>query len=55
MHVLLKWLILTLKMRHVHVILREICPFKKGPQKGGANIGSIAGILLRCGATITSG
>ena len=32
---LLKWLALTLKMRRVHAILREIlCPFKKRTPKG---------------------
>ena len=28
MYVLLKWLALTLKVRAMHAILREICPFK---------------------------
>ena len=31
---LLKWLALTLKMRHVHAILREIRPFKIRTPKG---------------------
>ena len=39
----MKGLALSLKMRHVHTILREIyIPLKKGPQKGGAVGGAIA-------------
>ena len=35
---LLKWLALTLKMRHVHAILREIRPFKISTPKGWRRI-----------------
>ena len=38
---------LTLKMRHVHTILRDTCPFKiSTPEKGGPAPGAIAWILL---------